>query len=257
MQSLGKYLPTMSNFHVHTYQSNCAQKEMTVKNIIPKAMEEDLKIIGLTDHTVDSNFWDRTQLIRRELGVLNPEIKVLIGCEADMLSPQKVTIDDKLAKNLDYIAIAPNHYHLCRVQKPRLETPSGYVAHNLSMIEGALNTGFCDVIVHPFLLKKVYRENSTILLELYDRDKLRKILERASAGGVALEFNPSDAMLAPLFYKELCILCRESGVKFAMGNDAHKLSGIGNGVSWKEIRGLGFLCEDFCVPGKGNVISHS
>ena len=64
-------LPTMSNFHIHTRQSTCAQESMTIKNIVLEATKEGFKIIGLTDHfhELHRNFWKIAYLNRRELSV--------------------------------------------------------------------------------------------------------------------------------------------------------------------------------------------
>ena len=64
-----------ADLHIHTVLSPCADLEMTPRNIIGKAVEKGLQIIGITDHNSTLNTKVVTQLAR-EAGIF-----VLTGAE--------------------------------------------------------------------------------------------------------------------------------------------------------------------------------
>ncbi len=239
------------NFHIHTRQSSCGKEEMTVENILRKAEEETLEVIGLSDHFHERgrDFLKMASALRYDLEVLKPSFDVLVGCEAQMLSPHEVSIDQNIASSLDYVMISADHYHLSAVENPDERKAEAYAVHYLKMLEGAIDTGFCDIIAHPFTLPKVTEIDRLLVLEVYDRDELARILKKAARKRVALELNPSHISIAPWFFTELSVLSHEIGIKFTIGTDAHSLSGIVNNNS-KEIEKLGFSQEDFVIPKK-------
>ncbi|MBC8232531.1 hypothetical protein H8E77_23535 [bacterium] len=250
------------NFHIHTMQSSCAKEEMTVKNILLKAEAEGFEIIGLSDHFHQPgrdylnmasklrNSLDALKPLGRVRSVSRPSLDVLVGCEAQMLSPKQVSIDQKIASCLDYVIIAADHYHLATVENPIERQADAYAIHYLKMLEGAIDTGFCDVIAHPFTLPKVTGIDRLLVLELYDRDEIARILSKAIRKRVSLELNPNHISIAPWFFSELSLLSHQIGFKFTIGTDAHLLSGIGYENS-TELEKLGFSPEDFVVPKEG------
>jgi histidinol phosphatase-like PHP family hydrolase len=238
------------NFHIHTMQSTCAKEEMTVENIILKAESEGFEIIGLSDHfhQPERDYLSMASKLRNSLDALKPSLHVWVGCEAQMLSPGQVSIDQKIASDLDYVIIAADHYHLAAVENPIERQADAYAIHYLKMLEGAIDTGFCDVIAHPFTLPKVTEIDRPLVLELYDRDEIGRILSKAVRKGVSLELNPNHISIAPWFFGELSLLSHRIGIKFTIGTDAHLLSGIGYQNS-TELEQLGFAPENFVVPG--------
>jgi len=234
-------------------QSSCAKEEMTVKNILLKAGAEGFEIIGLSDHFHEPgrDYLNMASTLRKSLDALQPSLDVLVGCEAQMLSPGTVSIDQKIASCLDYVLIAADHYHLAAVENPIERQADAYAIHYLKMLEGAIDTGFCDVIAHPFTLPKVTGIDRLLVLEWYNRDEIRRILSKAVRKGISLELNPNHISIAPWFFQELSLLSHQIGIKFTIGTDAHLLSGIGYQNS-TELEKLGFSPEDFVVPrGRG------
>ncbi|MFA5865886.1 MAG: PHP domain-containing protein [Phycisphaerae bacterium] len=240
------------NLHIHTLQSRCAQREMTVNNIIMKAQAAGLEVIGLSDHLHEKNrdFNEMILTTRRCLTQIETSITVLVGCEAQMVSPEKVTIDQSVAVQLDYVSISADHYHVPEVENPRKKTPPAYADHYLKMLEGALDTGFCSMISHPFVFSKVEEMDVRQALAAYDKKALTSILKKAADRNVAFEFNPKHAATFPGFYTELVSTFHDLGVKFTIGTDAHSLSDIGYVISDDLIKALGINEDDFTVPIK-------
>lgn len=134
------------NFHIHTLQSSCAKPDMTVENIIFRAEEEGLEIIGLSDHFHQQNrdFFEMASTLRQELDVISTPIDVLVGCEAQMISPVEVSIDQNVARILDYVMISADHYHLSEVENPKEHSALSYAVHYLKMHVLLVSAGGSD-----------------------------------------------------------------------------------------------------------------
>ena len=241
------------DFHIHSNASACAKAEMTVENIIATAVRKRLRVVGVSDHLPPSKddamrMIDRT---RAAISGLSRPLTVFVGGEAQMNTPHVASIDKEVAESIDYVLIAANHYHLADVENPFQRTPEAFAAHHLAMLEGAVDTGFCDVIAHPFLLPLPQDFDQESFLGAFDRREVERILKKAVRAGVALEVNPRKYVpRAPWFFSELLVLAHRIGLHFAMGSDSHAIENIGDKGSKTMLKQLGFRDTDFIIPGR-------
>lgn len=216
------------NMQVHTTLSNCARREMELPSILDRAVAHDLRLLGLSDHVNNAEQWDIPGKVRAGMPEVPAGLQVLVGCEAQMLAPNTPSITEGVADNCDVVLIACNHYHLRGVETPRDRTPAGWAMHHLAMIEGAIDTGFCDIIPHPFLLAKVADQiDVNAVLEAYPWSEVERILRKAGRARTAFELNPNQVDQARSFMESIVRVGQEVGCLFSIGSDAHTLDGVG------------------------------
>jgi histidinol phosphatase-like PHP family hydrolase len=148
------------DFHMHTDLSSCASREATMPRMVAAARESGLKYVGISDHfhELQRDFAEMARTNRRLIETEKQHangVDLFLGCEAQMDAPNRCTISPQLAREFDYVLCSCNHYHLRQVENPTEKSPAGYARHYLQMVEGAIDTGFVDAIVHPFLHDKV------------------------------------------------------------------------------------------------------
>ena len=219
------------DFHIHTELSCCAQRETTVSGILEACSALGMKIVGISDHfhELDRDFpamvRANRQLVQQEQRK-HPGLQVFLGCEAQMNRPDQCTITPELAAEFDYVLCAANHYHL--TENPADQSPAGYAAHYLQMVEGAIDTGFVNSITHPFLHEKLDKTvDRQAVLGAYDAGALDRVLAKAARRQVAFELNPGHAVCAAEFFAKLVLQCRRHGVKIQLGSDAHAIAHLG------------------------------
>ena len=216
------------NMHTHTRLSSCGKRDSTVANTVAEAESVGLEVVGISDHidAPDSGREVLMQQNRDELAMLNPKIKVLVGAEISMITPDRHASTDEFVKTLDYVVISANHYHLGPlVQNPEDRTEEGYADWFLLCAEGAIRRG-ASIIAHPFSYigvrtvedgRPVDRER---LLKAYDRTKVKRLFQLAAERGTAFELNPGR-MIDHEFFREIVKLGRDQGMKFSFGSDGH------------------------------------
>ncbi len=215
------------NMHVHTRRSACAKEEMTLESIDRAAREADVRFIGLADHIDVIHHNHRPLRNREDLAGGDWDVEFLVGCEATVLSPNRMAIEDRIARQLDYVMVSANHYHLDSVENPRTRDPASYAAHYLRMLQGVMDWGLADIVAHPFLHTKIGRILDPVdVLGCYDWNQLEDVMNRAAAANLAFEIKPAFLSIAPDFFGELLSLGRRLGLRFSLGTDAHRLSEI-------------------------------
>jgi len=243
------------NLHVHTWRSSCASPEMTLEMIERTAAPTGLRWIGLSDHIDRHEDNAKPEENRRDLSQRSWEVEFLVGCEATVISPNRMAVTDPVAEELDYVMVSANHYHLSDVENPDPRTPRGYAEHYLEMIEGVLDWGLADIVAHPFLHSKIRRWMDPLkVLPHYDWDRMESLMEESARKGLAFEIKPSYPTADPPFFGRLADLCREKGVKFSLGGDSHRPSEIAypDGFSEELERvgiGEGDLVDPTCLKG--------
>jgi len=97
---------TRADLHIHTVLSPCGDIEMTPVNIISRAVEEGLKIIGITDHNSTLNCKE-VKRVGADKGVFvlcgaeittKEEVHVLCFVEEDRLDELQRYIDNSIVK---------------------------------------------------------------------------------------------------------------------------------------------------------------
>lgn len=253
------------DFHMHTDLSTCAARDATMSRMVAAAREAGLKYVGISDHFHELNrafgaMVDGNRRLMDEEKAKVPGISLFLGGEAQMDSPASCTMKPEIAEPLDYVLCACNHYHQRQVENPADRSPVGYARHYLQMVEGAIDTGFVDVIVHPFLHDKV-RADHRAILDAYDKQELDRILDKAAAAGVAFELNPDHAISAADWFRDVYRSFCERGGKISLGSDSHAPAELGyrradrpgERFAWDDLTGIfGLRPENLFLPRAGD-----
>jgi len=240
--------------HIHTRLSECAQKEgepdMTVQSIARAAEEAGYETIGLCDHVHKFTETARLHGQRREVADVESDLEILVGCEADVLSPVELAIDEEFAESLDFVALAFSHYHIPWVEIPLSTDPRIVARHYLEMFAKAVSTPFADVVVHPFYTPASVLGNFRVIMSKIDEGRLRELLCVARENEIAMEFGPKafrERVSGGL--DRFFIMCKEIGVKLCPGSDAHTLGRIGRLASVaRHAKRLKLDASHFAIP---------
>lgn len=232
--------------HIHTFASKCCLDELqTIDNIAMQARELGLERIGLADHVWDNpglmpnDFYqgqgrDRCLNLKRSAFRFdNSDLDVLVGCEVETIAPNKFSITDELAAEMDFVLLATDHFHLRDlVAQPKKFKPRHFARHMLEMYLGGIQCPFGDIMAHPFLTMGYYDIYEDVIAAISDRT-FNEVFAETAESGKAVEItthylgNPSRGKL---FSREVPIrilsLAREAGCKFVFSSDAHQLSSI-------------------------------
>ncbi len=178
----------------------------SIKQIALKAKELGYEYIGITDHTkflrIEHGLNEK-QLAqqRKEIDKLNLGIKILQGCEANILKDGTIDIKDEALKKLDFV-IAGVHSSMKMAKEEMTER-----------IIRAMKNPNVDVISHPTGRVLNYRDEYQV-----DFDK---ILKAAKSTKTILEINASPYRLD---LKDINIKkAKELGVKMIINTDAHHI----------------------------------
>lgn len=236
-----------ADWHIHSNLSDCGHPEATPEAIVRAAQEAGLEAIGITDHVIFAKDRLRPGLIRRQLPAQVGGLRIWVGCEADMQSATRASIDAEFAAGLDYVIMSASHlFDMGMEQRADLDA-KGMVSFVLELMNGAIASGLADIIAHPFGVPEcpfAWEE----LIAAVDQSALSRTTEAAARAGVALEFNPRYLRQSPEATRWLFRRVREAGCKLALSSDAHHPAHIGcrgpRYASEAEIRDLGIKPED-------------
>jgi DNA polymerase (family 10) len=183
-----------------------------IKALIKKAKSLGYKYLGISDHTKflaiehglnEKELLAQNQYIKKlnhNLKAKSYNLKILHGCEANILADGSIDIDDKTLAKLDFV-IAGVHSQL-KMPKERMT----------ARIIKAMKNPNVDIIAHP--TGRVLQRRDEYQID-FDR-----ILEVARETGTILEINAHPARLD---LKDVNIRkAKNAGVKMAMGTDAHR-----------------------------------
>jgi histidinol phosphatase-like PHP family hydrolase len=240
------------DFHVHTRYSPCAEPEMLPGHIIQAARERGIERLGFSDHVF--GFTDTSILaqVRRECPPASG-VEIFFGCEADVLSVGKTTVTQEMKDTLDYITVSASHFmnvYINRVERPTSNDPEVVGRHYVEMFAYAATLDYADVIAHPFyMMPGTYDVESIYTIKEND---LLPGIESAAANGVAMEMSrrAMDPAHTP-FMRKFYSLCKEAGIKFAVGSDSHNLGTVGrlDAIS-PLVEELQLEDKDFWLPGR-------
>ena len=249
-----------NDFHVHTHHSPCAEDKFNAHPLRMLAHAESLgiKVIGFTDHFAQypeeaipflapcgPAIIDR---LREELQANPTEVQALVGCEADQMALDALSIDAAYAERLDFVVVAASHFHLTGVQQPPSLEPRSVAEHFLAFLRAALEHGFVSAIAHPFYAPgNVLGDPETYMAQIRDAE-LYEIAELARENRIAMELNghlgrePGYLRATKRFFQ----ICRGVGVKLTFGSDAHHPRGLGSSPALEDaITFLGLGPDDF------------
>jgi histidinol phosphatase-like PHP family hydrolase len=234
--------------------------------MIERAREMGVRAIGFADHVTPQPvpgcpFYDgqRPSLLtelRAEIAALPvaPDIKVLIGVEADYTLAGPGCLDAELLSLADHVVCAASHFHLSGAPQPAEDTPRAKGVLMVSLAREALAIPGVSIWAHPFDCSRL--RPLAPILETVSDDALAALIGLAKAREVAIEVNGGAGLqdeyrraMAP-FYG----LAREMGARFTITADAHHpddLERLDLALQWaqemgireRELLTVGELCQ--------------
>lgn len=184
-------------------------RKNTIKAIAERATEKGYEYIGISNHTksitVEPSLDERGLLKQKKeiekLNIKSP-IKILWGCETNILTDGSVDISDKVLAEMDYV-IAGVHSAL-KIDKDKMT----------ARIIKAMRNPHIDIISHPS--GRIIQERDEYQ---FDFDEILKV---AKETGTILEINSSPYRLD---LKDSNIKkAIKAGVKMIVNTDAHQVS---------------------------------
>jgi histidinol-phosphatase (PHP family) len=232
----------ISDYHVHTRFSD-GDDELTA--YVERALQLGLPELGFADHLTpacladDGCGPDRGRLDSYVTEVLkiaaaHPELKVLVGVEADY-------VPEAASETLALLGSYPFDYVLCSVHfvdgfsfdESRYLQAKGWRdvdrvwRRYYETLTEATQTGAFDVVAHLDLPKKWGFHPSTDISELEDH-----ALAAVAAAGMAVEINTSGLDRHPVaeIYPAQSLIRRahEAGIALTFGSDAHRAAEVGS-----------------------------
>ena len=227
-----------SNYHTHTYLCNHAIG--TVEDYVKKAIELNIKTLGMSDHAPFNFLEDRSvrmgiedyPIYLKELSSSIEKygdlIKIYKGLEIEYF-PTHIKHYQELLKELDYLVLGQHYiqkngklksiYHLKEVDDMKI-----YVK---TLIE-AMETNNFKIIAHPDIF--LFNQENELTEEMLYLSKM--IILSAKENNVALEINANGFRKGKIIVngqvkyryprKEFWELTKNTGVKIIISSDAHK-----------------------------------
>ena len=199
------------DLHMHTTWSDGAA---TVRRMVQAAADRGYRYIAITDHSPSTGVvrgLDAARLRAQAAEIAqvqedHPDIRILRGCEVDILPDGTLDLDDDILSELD-VVLASVH-SVFDMTETRMT----------DRIIRAMENPFVDIIGHP-TGRKLGRRGP------YPVD-VREILHAARRLDVAVEVNGSPRRL-DLDHHGLS-LCGELGVSVVVNSDAHSVTRLDN-----------------------------
>jgi HisJ family histidinol phosphate phosphatase len=228
------------DLHMHTNLSACCRDKVnhTPENILSLADDMGLDTIGFSDHVwtnpaLSPSPWylpqDENQILelQKRLSKISTSVRVLVGCEADMIAPGKFGITREFAQGLDYVLLSCSHFHMTDfVQQPKDDTARAIAEHLLAFFASGVKSRLASAIAHPFLPIGRFDQLDNVIGSISDSE-LQDAFGSAAEHGVAIEitthFLPSkkDRNFSIETPVRLLSVAKQAGCKFTLGTDAH------------------------------------
>ncbi len=198
--------------------------------------------IGFSDHVwanphLSPSEWYRPQdegqisKLRSQLADVSTPVRVLVGCEADMIAPGKFGIVPEFARTLDYVLLSCSHFHMKEfVAQPQTDAPSDLARQMLDFFRSGVASDLATSIAHP-LFPIGSRDKFDRAISSISDAELQDAFGLASEHGTALEITPIfiPPKIDPLFSIDtparFLSIARDMGCKFTFGTDAHDFEG--------------------------------
>jgi len=212
-----------ADYHTHTVYSHGMG---SIRENVEAAIEAGLEKIGIADHGyMHLGFgvrYENFDLMRNEIERLKTEyreIEILLGVEANILDIEgRIDVDEHIRDIVDYVMAGyhfgsrPTHMvrgsmnHALNYIKPLNHLSKEY---NTRALVNAMKRNEIFIISHPGAKASI------------DLDRVAKA---AIETDTALEINSSHGHLS----LEELLQIKDTGVKFAIGSDAHRPSDVGD-----------------------------
>lgn len=226
--------------HVHTYHSPCAKDKINSHPGRMLAQAESLGIdaIAFTDHFAQHAPYIHPvfegcgpvmiEQLRREVMLSSSRIRVLFGCEADVVNLHSLSIEADYSRHLDFTMLCASHFHLPGVQQPECLEARCVAEHYMAFLRKALEQNFISVIAHPFYTPGYNLGSPNVFMPEIRDEEFHEIAVLAREKKIAMEVNghlrwDSEYLRA---IKKFFDICRKAGVRFTYGSDAHHSAGL-------------------------------
>jgi len=222
-----------TDFHIHTNLSDCGAPAATPKAILKAAQAAGLEAVGFSDHVIIPAHRLRPAQLRSQVPTRVGEMRVYVGCEADVISPTELAVDEDFARTLDYVLVAASHLYEPMTFHPieGMDLPA-MAAYTIGAMNLAIDSGLADVVVHPFSVPQgMYTFEQ--LVAAADPEAISRVGEKAARAGVAVEYSPRRTARYPDTARWLYLRLLETGVKIAISSDAHHPRELGFGESFR------------------------
>jgi DNA polymerase (family 10) len=198
------------DLHVHT---NYSDGDCDISELARAAKKAGYKYICITDHSKSSaiaNGLSSKQLAQqaKKIHRLNEQLKgitVLAGTEVDILADGSLDFDDKLLAELDFVIAAIHSGMASSREKVTTRTLK------------AMDNPYVHCIAHPTGRLIGQREPMDV--------DIAAVIKHAAQTQTALEVNANPWRLD--LKDTHCRMAIESGVKLALGTDAHNIESLG------------------------------
>jgi len=250
----GRPLLGRIDFHVHTLHSNCGKAGMTPTSVVRSFESRGYRAIGFTDHYDPVLTPDKLRQTREELDELETGMEVYVGTEACVYLPgwPREELARLMPRDLDFIILSPSHRPDGKEAERFARLPLDVQAQRVldSFIE-SVQTDFADAVAHPFAYGLGQMPRRDEVLSRIDDEDLRWALEVARRNEIAMEFSPRVLGLSDGFISRFVRLCKQAGLEFSIGGDAHSLESIGNdGLVLPLVRRFGIDEDHIWFPAR-------
>ena len=262
--------------HVHTTLSACCSDPLaTAANMIARAADAGLKVLGFADHLWDravpgASDWYAPQdvehvlRLRQEIPKDTRGVKVLVGCETEYCGGGKVGISREGARRLDFVLVPFSHTHMAGFVVPEGTTAAHLPRLLVQRFREVLDLDIATGIAHPFL-PLGYGDVIDEIMAAVPDGELEECFGRAAAKGVSIELHtgmfPLPENEKPLRHAETFLrvmaVAKRCGCLFHFASDAHSLEDIGCVKRLESVASeLGITQEDVLPLFRGLTIDH-
>lgn len=264
MQDTNSQTPPPYDLHIHTGLSPCAVHDEALSSVMAYAQEAKrrcLEIICITDHFALPADWvpewyensgpEIIQRVRKAAAAADTDVEILVGCEAEMVAPGKVTINAQFARELDFVLLAASHFHFNDIGPQRGASPETAAGKMVEYLDAAVRLPFVDAVAHPLVVPNDPFGDPRAYATLITDDQMHRICAAAVAHDVALEINGAAAVHERYrdATRRLFSIARGEGVHFTVGSDAHSVHQMETlDAAWDFAEELGLAREDFLDP---------
>jgi histidinol phosphatase-like PHP family hydrolase len=233
----GRVIPDY-DIHIHTWLSPCGAREESLSGVAAYAEEarrRGLETIGISDHfslpypwTLPSWANSGPPIIheaRNQAARITEGPRIIIGCEADLLSPGRVTVDAAFAKTLDYVIVSPTHFDVKEIYRRASASPTATAEWMVALTEEAVSLPFVDVIAHPFVVPEERLGSPEAYMPRISDEAMARLARTAAANAIAFEVNGRMASM-PVYFagmKRFFSIAKGEGARFTVGSDSHKV----------------------------------
>ncbi|MFC1453498.1 hypothetical protein ACFLSJ_09175 [Verrucomicrobiota bacterium] len=228
------------DLHIHTYLSACCKdkERQRPRSILELAERMRLRTVGFADHIwvnpgLQPSDWyrpqDETQTarLRADLSSVTTGVRVLVGCEAEMIAPGKIGLTPEYARQLDFVLLACSHLHMKDfVEQPASDAPRDVAKHLIRFFIAGVTSGIATSIAHPFLPCGYMEQFDAVIAAIPDSEFL-DAFGQAAGRGVGIEvttgFLPAPgkngfSLDTPVRFLSLA---KRAGCRFTFATDAH------------------------------------